>query len=343
MAISLVGCGGGITSAELEVVVTTDFLPLTEFVRVDASLVGPGETPSWNVVVLPSDNYVAGHSVAEWSGIPTGDYELSVTLIAADGTAVANRRQSVQVRGSMTVRVPISRSVAPQPDGAVPLPDGSTPLPDSGLGDTGTPPSPDAATGPCGGADCTALDTECQVGVCISNSCVAQARGTCTPCSAGFCIAGACQADGTIPTMEFGFDAGGVPTGWESIGDAPWRTVPEARTGARAMRSGTIGNDEVSILRAFIHIPTPSTVEYYVRTSTQESDLLTFELDYPGGGGRAMIGGMANSWDKQEIRMSGSGMTTLTWTYAKDGSGAQGEDAVWIDDVRIIPIMASCE
>jgi hypothetical protein len=191
-----------------------------------------------------------------------------------------------------------------------------------------TDPGPDGA--PCvGGGGCA--DGQCSAGACAGVT----ARPDCTACGTGdleLCAGGVC---GGVPrATEEGFEADALPEGWTTSGDAVWSTVADVfHGGARAARSGAIGDNGRSVLSLAIELEDPGEVSFWHMEDTEaDYDFLTFVVDGANAARWSGTGGWA-----QHVGVLTEGAHVLEWHYTKDVSLAQGRDAVWIDDVVVRP------
>jgi hypothetical protein len=75
-------------------------------------------------------------------------------------------------------------------------------------------------------------------------------------------------------------------------------------------------------------------ISFKVKTSTEaDYDFISFSIN---GVEQARWSG-ENAWQDSGVFTVTEGVHLLKWTYHKDGSMAEGEDKVWIDDL-IVPI-----
>ncbi len=114
---------------------------------------------------------------------------------------------------------------------------------------------------------------------------------------------------------------------------APWDKVALAgRSGGFAARSGKIGDRQKSSIVA--ELPGPALLAFDWKVSSEpERDELYFALNTMV---REKLSG-ESGWQTVRAVMPRASNPVL-WTYQKDGSGQAGDDAAWIDNVRITPI-----
>lgn len=120
-------------------------------------------------------------------------------------------------------------------------------------------------------------------------------------------------------------------------GDGDWcRTTNTTHDGVAAIRSGEIGDGEQSWVK--VQMLGPGTIsfwwkadsEYYKKTLL---DFATFKVD---GVEISKIGG-ASDWTQVTHDVSGDGLHTYLWTYAKNAQTAMGEDCAWLDELVWTP------
>ena len=123
------------------------------------------------------------------------------------------------------------------------------------------------------------------------------------------------------------------------------RVTDEAHDGADSLRSGTIGDNEHAELTA--RIAGGTTLSFWWKVDSQElADYLTFSAEPEIEAGTAdgssapptitvePIDGK-HDWTRVEVVLPGETAYRARWSYVKDNSGRAGDDAGWIDDVRV--------
>ena len=135
-----------------------------------------------------------------------------------------------------------------------------------------------------------------------------------------------------------------------STGDgssAVWSVVADSGAmGGMALRSGMIGDNQRSCLRATLQGPV--SVAFRWRVSSQEgADYLHYIDDGQRSPaqpttvtGLRFLSGEAAPWrnnDDTPFEYPDRGAIDIEWCYIKDGSGAGGEDAGYLDRLRITP------
>ncbi|WP_129308002.1 hypothetical protein [Streptomyces sp. L2] len=116
-------------------------------------------------------------------------------------------------------------------------------------------------------------------------------------------------------------------------GDLPWaRTQTHYNTGSWSLQSGAITNNQTSDW--VVMVPTgASELTFAYRTSSEEAgtgfegDRLTVLVD----GTQVLRAQGETAWTSTTIDVTGA--SQVTFRYAKDNSGAVGEDAAWVDDL----------
>ncbi|MEU6279511.1 hypothetical protein [Streptomyces sp. NPDC047028] len=116
-------------------------------------------------------------------------------------------------------------------------------------------------------------------------------------------------------------------------GDLPWgRTQTHFNTGSWSLQSGAITNNQTSDW--VLTVPTGATeLTFWYRTSSEaagagfEGDRLLVLVDDT----QVLRAQGETAWTSTTIDVTGA--AAVTFQYAKDNSGGDGEDAVWIDDL----------
>ncbi len=123
---------------------------------------------------------------------------------------------------------------------------------------------------------------------------------------------------------------------WSTSGDAPWTSqTAVSRDGVRAARSGPIGDGQRSTLEA-TRVTGPATVSFWWKVDSEANfDFVTVEVN-----GVPPFAGISGNVDWQQRTLTvPAGTHTLRWHYSKDGSVATGQDAGWVDQVTITPMV----
>ncbi|MFF8656830.1 hypothetical protein [Streptomyces huasconensis] len=139
-----------------------------------------------------------------------------------------------------------------------------------------------------------------------------------------------------INTIHEGFEDDTYNVTITSGGNLPWtRTSAQARSGTSSLRSGAISNNQTS--DAAVTLPSGATsCSFWYRTSSEasgpgfEGDRLLVLVD----GVQVLRAQGVTGWTKATLNVTGKGV--VLFRYAKDNSSAAGEDAVYIDDLRIV-------
>ena len=119
-------------------------------------------------------------------------------------------------------------------------------------------------------------------------------------------------------------------------GNLPWTlTSAQAHSGTSSLRSGAISNNQTS--DAALTLPAAATsLSFWYRTSSEaagtgfEGDRLLVLVD----GVQVLRAQGATAWTKFTVDVTGK--AAVVFRYAKDNSATSGEDAVYIDDIRIV-------
>ncbi len=122
---------------------------------------------------------------------------------------------------------------------------------------------------------------------------------------------------------------------WRSIGDAPWfGQAVVTYDGGEAARSGRLLDGQESRLQTTV--AGPGTLTFWWKVSSEESrDFVSFRVN---GVESTRISGEVD-WQMQRVDIP-EGLQTLEWRYSKDGGGASGADAAWLDRVQFAPRLA---
>ncbi|MDX3550988.1 hypothetical protein PV729_04245 [Streptomyces europaeiscabiei] len=140
----------------------------------------------------------------------------------------------------------------------------------------------------------------------------------------------------TVSTVHEGFESEAASISLAAGGNLPWlRTAAQAHSGTYSLRSGAITNNQTS--DATLTLPARATeLSFWYRTSSEnsgagfEGDRLLVLVD----GVQVLRAQGATAWTK--ITLNVTDASTVLFRYAKDNSAASGEDAVYIDDLRLI-------
>ena len=113
-------------------------------------------------------------------------------------------------------------------------------------------------------------------------------------------------------------------------GAAPWRSGSDTSvTGGSSARSGSIGDDQASALS--VTIPGPVTGSFWWRVSSEGGfDFLEYSIDDLF---QNSITG-ETSWAEVSFDLP-AGTHTLTWTYRKDASAFEADDAGYLDNLTL--------
>lgn len=119
---------------------------------------------------------------------------------------------------------------------------------------------------------------------------------------------------------------------WKVSSPHPWQTDSlHAHNGRYAARSAAITHRQRSDLSITVHNYAIDSVAFWVRTSSENNgDKLVFYID---GNARKSWSG-EQEWERHRYMLL-PGLHTFTWRYQKDAATSSGDDAVWIDDIRL--------
>jgi hypothetical protein len=85
----------------------TDIVPNVEFAAVETILSEPRDVQQ--VAALVGQDFLRGERIAELRNVPLGERVIDVSLLARDGSAVAERQVRVDVEGDLGLTVLITR------------------------------------------------------------------------------------------------------------------------------------------------------------------------------------------------------------------------------------------
>lgn len=116
---------------------------------------------------------------------------------------------------------------------------------------------------------------------------------------------------------------------WTNSGDASWY-IPrlQGHSGRYCARSGSIDHDESTTLEVTLDCVSGDITFYRKVSSESGYDYLTFSID---GVEKGKWSG-EQDWAQVSFPVD-EGTRTFEWTYSKDGSASEGDDAAWIDDI----------
>lgn len=123
-----------------------------------------------------------------------------------------------------------------------------------------------------------------------------------------------------------------VGSQWFSGGDAPWRVTEDSFAYLPAsLRSGEIGDGEVSVLQGYIDGPTDLEVYVLVESEHGFDQLVVFVDDVEQLRLSGAEGSGAGVWQRLSGLTVPAQGAILRFEYRKDASQSVGRDAAWID------------
>lgn len=121
---------------------------------------------------------------------------------------------------------------------------------------------------------------------------------------------------------------------WEQSGTASWTVAGNAWEGQWCARSGSIGDNQTSRMALTQTFLAAGTATFQARISTEDNyDFLKVYLD---GVAQHSLSGVV-AWSEYSVAIP-AGTHTLMFSYEKDGSVAEGEDAVYVDMLVLPPV-----
>jgi gingipain R len=114
----------------------------------------------------------------------------------------------------------------------------------------------------------------------------------------------------------------------------PWIITGQAGQGAYTARSGTITDNQQSVMSLAVETKADGEIEFKFRVSSEKDwDFLRFYMD---GALMGQWSGLGN-WETARFPVS-EGLHWFRWAYEKDEIFSEGEDRAWIDDIVLPPI-----
>lgn len=126
---------------------------------------------------------------------------------------------------------------------------------------------------------------------------------------------------------------------WSMNGNKPWEIAAADLSGGRFVaKSGVINNLERSEMYLEGQALTTDTISFYRKVSSESGyDFLTFYLD------DTEMGSWSGNKDWAKVSYPvAAGNHRMRWTYEKDEATAAGQDAAWIDNIRLPSFVGTC-
>jgi hypothetical protein len=139
----------------------------------------------------------------------------------------------------------------------------------------------------------------------------------------------------TVGSVTEDFETGDFSAyNWEFEGDADWTIATDnVYDGQYSVKSGTIGGNGVTRLKIVVEVKQDSEISFYKKVSSELSyDFLKF---YVNNSKKGEWSGEID-WSEETYELS-AGTHTLRWEYSKDYGYDEGEDCVWIDNIKFPP------
>ena len=129
------------------------------------------------------------------------------------------------------------------------------------------------------------------------------------------------------------FETASIPENWANDTEAAWIIDNSvAYEGQYSLRSGDISDNETTTLEITAEALGNDTISFYVKVSSETNfDFFKFYLD---GVEKSSISGSSSDWTQKKYVVT-AGTHTLKFEYSKDYSNSTGQDAVWIDNLRL--------
>lgn len=139
----------------------------------------------------------------------------------------------------------------------------------------------------------------------------------------------------TVGNVTEGFETGDFSAyNWEFEGDANWTiATDQVYEGQYSVKSGNIGGSSSTRLKIVVEVKQDSEISFYKKVSSELSyDFLNFYVNNSKKG--SWSGELG--WSKETYTLA-AGTHTLRWEYEKDYGYDEGEDCVWIDNIKFPP------
>lgn len=125
---------------------------------------------------------------------------------------------------------------------------------------------------------------------------------------------------------------------WATSGDADWQiTTDEVYEGEYAVVSGTISDNQETLMTMDYDVMYDDSISFYVKASSESGyDYLKFYIDDVQKG---QWSGEAD-WSRVAYPVT-EGAHTFMWSFSKDGSVSSGSDCGWVDYIVLPPELAT--
>ena len=127
---------------------------------------------------------------------------------------------------------------------------------------------------------------------------------------------------------------------WQNDKSHPWTLDSlHAYQGENSYRSGHISDNQKTEMKLTVNILQDDTMSFYKKVSCEKSDYAGYWFDNLKFTIDGVVKGQWDGkigWSKETYPIT-SGKHTLAWTYSKDESAAENDDAVWIDFIVLPP------
>ena len=143
--------------------------------------------------------------------------------------------------------------------------------------------------------------------------------------------------DSSKPAIKIiSFEDGLIPSDWTVPlnADEDWETTnSNASHGSYSLRSKIITDNQSAEIEFSLNLAS-QLVSFWIKTSSEEGyDYFRLYVDdfqvYQLSG--------TNSWTKVSIHVN-EGLRRFKWVYKKDSGVSEGQDRIWIDDIRLDPV-----
>ena len=136
------------------------------------------------------------------------------------------------------------------------------------------------------------------------------------------------------PTVNasYDFETGSMPSAFTNSSTNAWSVVANNHSGSYCAKSASGFTSTNSDLELTVNLAAAGSVDFSALVSSESGwDYGRFLID---GDQKFEVSGTSNSWTDYSYPLT-AGSHTLTWRYYKDGSGNNGDDCFYVDDIVI--------
>ena len=136
----------------------------------------------------------------------------------------------------------------------------------------------------------------------------------------------------SVVNASYDFETGSMPSAFTNSSTNAWSVVANTHSGAYCAKSAGGFTSTNSDLELTVNLAAAGFVDFSALVSSESGwDFGRFLID---GDQKFEVSGTSNSWTDYSYPLT-AGSHTLTWRYYKDGSGNNGDDCFYVDDIVI--------